>query len=99
MAAAATNAGGYGFKSIVAEPIGWLDEYGWDVEAETPGVPHSAWDALFPTTSRRLPAKRLLGSSRLLSDRASGLVVGGATSLTVGRAAGIGQFHLKAVGR
>ncbi|MFJ6099328.1 SAM-dependent methyltransferase [Williamsia muralis] len=37
MAAAATNAGGYGFKSIVAEPVGWLDEYGWDVEAETFG--------------------------------------------------------------
>ncbi|PXW25057.1 UNVERIFIED_CONTAM: methyltransferase (TIGR00027 family) [Williamsia faeni] len=34
MASAAENAG-YGFKSTVADPVQWLDGYGWDTEAET----------------------------------------------------------------
>jgi methyltransferase (TIGR00027 family) len=38
MAAAAATAGGYGFKSIVGEPVSWLDQYGWDVDAETFGA-------------------------------------------------------------
>ncbi|WP_020108341.1 SAM-dependent methyltransferase [Nocardia sp. 348MFTsu5.1] len=33
MATAAENAG-YGFKSTVADPVQWLDGYGWDTEAE-----------------------------------------------------------------
>lgn len=37
MAVAATNAGGYGFKSVVGEPVTWLDQYGWDGAAETFG--------------------------------------------------------------
>jgi methyltransferase (TIGR00027 family) len=34
MSAAAT-ANGYGFQSIVTDPIEWLDAYGWDTDAET----------------------------------------------------------------
>ena len=59
MAAAATNAGGYGFKSIVAEPVGWLDEYGWDVEAETFGSAAQRLGRTIPSDIEETPGQEI----------------------------------------